>query len=165
MSPELLDPDHFGLESSQPTKPSDCYALGMVILEVLSGQKPFTRYQNLTVMRRVMEGERPERPCGVWFTDDLWRTLELCWSPLPQERPPVDVILECLRQVPAANFALQRLVTRSFSQDELLSLLETTCLWKESSHMLDHLRGDNAQVIVDTLDEARLHLLDSRVTG
>jgi serine/threonine protein kinase len=33
MSPELLHPENFGLSNSNPTKPSDVYALGMVIFE------------------------------------------------------------------------------------------------------------------------------------
>ena len=34
MSPELLDPDRFGITDYRPTKQSDCYAFGMVIYEV-----------------------------------------------------------------------------------------------------------------------------------
>ena len=34
MSPELLDPDRYGLPDSRPAKQSDCYALGMVVYEV-----------------------------------------------------------------------------------------------------------------------------------
>ena len=37
MSPELLDPEMFGMpesEDNRPTRQSDCYALGMVIYEV-----------------------------------------------------------------------------------------------------------------------------------
>jgi serine/threonine protein kinase len=37
MSPELLDPELFGIpesEGDRPTRQSDCYALGMVIYEV-----------------------------------------------------------------------------------------------------------------------------------
>lgn len=34
MSPELLDPDRFGITNYWPTKRSDCYALGMVMYEV-----------------------------------------------------------------------------------------------------------------------------------
>jgi len=33
MSPELLDPMHFGSDG-HPTREADCYALGMVIYEV-----------------------------------------------------------------------------------------------------------------------------------
>jgi hypothetical protein len=37
MSPELLNPEMFGIpqsEGDRPTRQSDCYALGMVIYEV-----------------------------------------------------------------------------------------------------------------------------------
>jgi hypothetical protein len=102
MSPELLDPDQFGFKDSRPTKESDCYALGMVIYEVLSGQVPFTPYNHFIVVRKVTEGERPGRPEGVkgaWFTDDLWGTLELCWGPQPGNRPSIEAVLECLERV------------------------------------------------------------------
>ena len=100
MSPELLDPDRFGFKNSQPTKESDCYALGMVVLEVLTGQVPFPRYYNsLAAARRVVDGECPERPQGaeaVWFTDDLWEILEQCWLQQPNVRPTVEAVLKCL---------------------------------------------------------------------
>jgi serine/threonine protein kinase len=34
MSPELLDPELFGVQDDRPTRQSDCYALGMVVYEV-----------------------------------------------------------------------------------------------------------------------------------
>ena len=102
MSPELLDPDQFSVKDSRPTKESDCYALGMVIYEVLSGQAPFTPYKDFIVMRKVLEGERPGRPEGaegMWFTDDLWGTLNLCWATQPESRPSIEVVLACLERV------------------------------------------------------------------
>ena len=99
MSPELLHPQEFGFEQSRPTEKSDCYALGMVILEVLIEQPPFSRDKDFVVMRKVIEGERPERPEGPWFTDGLWSILEQCWFPQPQDRPNVEVVLGCLGQV------------------------------------------------------------------
>lgn len=101
MGPELLDPGRFGFKNSRPTKGSDCYALGMVILEVLTGQAPFPHYTGLIVMRKVVDGERPERPRGseaVWFTDDLWKMLERCWSSQPKVRPTAEIVLERLEQ-------------------------------------------------------------------
>jgi hypothetical protein len=104
MSPERLDPVRFGIRDGRPTKESDCYALGMVILEVLSGQVPFTRdCHEFMVMNKVLEGERPERPQGVegmWFTDDLWATLQTCWSHQPIDRPAVEAVFECLIRAP-----------------------------------------------------------------
>lgn len=96
MSPELLHPEEFGFEDSHPTRESDYYALGMVILEVLSGQAPFSRYKDFIVMRKVIDGEHPERPEGPWFTDDLWSTLKQCWSSKPKERPAINAVLDCL---------------------------------------------------------------------
>jgi len=99
MSPELLDPSRFGLEESHPTKESDCYALGMVVYEVLSGQAPFAPAKAPVVIWMVLEGRRPGRPHGVegkLFTDLIWGVLELCWKPQPSERTSVEVVFQRL---------------------------------------------------------------------
>ena len=96
MSPELLDPERFGLEGGRATRQSDCYALGMVVYEVLSGQAPFASYNDSIVVQKVLKGERPGRPRGdkkKLFTDNLWRMLELCWKPQPGDRPNVEDVL------------------------------------------------------------------------
>jgi len=101
MSPELLDPTLFGSEDSGPTKGSDCYALGVVIFEVVSGEVPFSMYGDGFVLLKVIEGERPGRPQGAegaWFTDELWEMLELCWSRQPKNRPTIEVVLEHLER-------------------------------------------------------------------
>ena len=106
MSPELLNPDMFGFKESRPTKESDCYALGMVVLEVLSGRPPLASDKVFIVMRKIMDGKRPGRPEGPegeWFTDDLWRMLELCWAARPESRPSIEAVLECLEQVSRAR--------------------------------------------------------------
>ena len=105
MSPELLDPDQFSIKDSRPTKQSDSYALGMVILEVLSGHSPFKQFRDVVVMRMVLEGKRPERPNGpegAWFTDELWRMLTSCWESQRESRPSIGDILELLGRVSGA---------------------------------------------------------------
>jgi len=91
MSPELIDPQRFGLENSRPTKSSDCYALGMVIYETITGRLPFHTHSDLTVFVKVLEGVRPPREAG--FTNGLWEMLELCWAPQPDARPGVEDVL------------------------------------------------------------------------
>jgi hypothetical protein len=75
----------------------------MVIYEVLSGHKPFYQYTDYVVSGKVLKGDRPERPQGsdgvVGFTDDVWEISELCWEPLPQDRPGIEDVLKRLKTV------------------------------------------------------------------
>ena len=97
MGPELIHPQRFGLENCCPTKSSDCYALGMVIYETISGNLPFYKHADITVFVMVLAGERPPR--GEEFTESLWKMLELCWSPQPNNRPSIEDVLRCLEMV------------------------------------------------------------------
>ena len=109
MSPELLDPERFGSKGGRPTKQSDCYALGMVVYEVLSGQTPFTPSTTPVVIRMILDGQRPVRPQGedgALFVDDIWRTLEFCWKPRPSDRPSARNVLLCLEKArPSSDVA------------------------------------------------------------
>ena len=103
MSPELLDPETFGLKEGRPTTESDCYALGMTIYEVLSGQMPFTILNIFVVCRKVLDGKRPERPQGDdgrYFTDDVWGVVERCWEHQPRDRISAKAILLGLKGGP-----------------------------------------------------------------
>lgn len=99
MSPELLNPEIFGLDKIYSTKESDCYALGMVVYEVLSGQMPFAPHRASVVVVKVLGGERPGRPHGengILFTDSIWRVLEHCWEHQPCDRISAKTILQGL---------------------------------------------------------------------
>jgi len=103
MSPELLDPYKFGLEKSHPTKKSDCYGLGMVVYEVLSGQTPFAEKTSADVIQMVLNEERPEIPHGdrgKLFTGVIWGVLERCWKHQPNDRTNVEAVLEGLEWNP-----------------------------------------------------------------
>ena len=96
MSPELFDPE---IQDHRPTKYSDCYALGMVIWEVLSGHIPFYQIANWVISCKILRGDRPERPQGaegVWFTDEVWEVLGFCWATQPESRPSIEGVLQCL---------------------------------------------------------------------
>ena len=96
-------PELFG-DNYRPTVKSDCYALGMVIYEVLSGQIPFAGLNQFAVYNKILGGHRPARPGGVqglWFTNDLWEMLSCCWAAQPKIRPGIGVVFECLEQISA----------------------------------------------------------------
>ena len=96
MSPELLFPERFNLKEGCPTVASDCYALGMVIYEILSGKTPFYQHPNHTVVLKILAGERPLRPQGPVrrrFTDGIWEVLEHCWKHQPADRMRPNAVL------------------------------------------------------------------------
>jgi len=97
MSPELIAPEKFGFKNSRPTISSDCYALGMVIYETISGNVPFHTAIDVSVFMKVVEGERPSR--GAKFTTDLWGMLERCWASGPNDRPSIEAVLQCLDMI------------------------------------------------------------------
>lgn len=97
-SPELLDPKSFGLLEGRPTRQSDYYALGMVIYEVLSGQRPFGNTTPIALVGEIMQGKRPKRPQGEEgkpFTDDIWDMMQLCWKAEPSGRASAKDVLLC----------------------------------------------------------------------
>ena len=97
MSPEIIDPEGLRVESGRRTKHSDCYALGMVVYETISGHLPFHNYPALTVFKKVLEGKRPPREGG--FSDGLWEMLERCWEPEPEARPGIEDVLHYLEGI------------------------------------------------------------------
>ena len=101
MSPELFDPEKFGLKDGRHTRKSDCYALGMVVYEVLSGRVPFSQLHKYPVIWGIVNGKRPGRPRGekgTWFTDDIWSILERCWKPNPSDRPGIREVFRYLEK-------------------------------------------------------------------
>ena len=100
MGPEL-NPQRFGFKDSRPTRHSDCYALGIVVYEVLGRGVPFYQDADLVVVVHVAEAKRPERPRGAegaWFTDDVWMILERCWTRKPWSRPSIKDVLQCVEK-------------------------------------------------------------------
>ncbi|CUA72981.1 MAP kinase kinase kinase mkh1 [Schizosaccharomyces pombe 972h-] [Rhizoctonia solani] len=86
-APELLQ------EIVLPSKESDIYALGMTILEAITGQLPFADKQEMAVMLAVcFKQETPTRPvfqipAESKHGDKLWKLLCECWSHEAEKRP------------------------------------------------------------------------------
>ena len=164
MSPELLDPEKFNLKDGRPTKHSDCYALGMVVYEVLSGKVPFFGYTHPIVIVKVLAGEHPRRPQGtggVWFTDHVWTVLERCWTPQPGNRPNIEDVLQCLEQVsgPRSNisasvFAIyKRLEKLDPSDDNYRPLLRELLNHRGLKLHVRALRRSGLEEFIEVLDK------------
>lgn len=140
-SPELLYPDSFGLKSDRPTRQSDCYALGMVVYEVVGGRAPFSHLDDTTVMRRIKEGSRPERPQGE-FTDALWAVLELCWKHRPRDRISAKSILLGLEGAPLSLRPVDEIVeTDSDGQSDTTASESGASSLSSSNPIINHSYG------------------------
>ncbi|GAB1525362.1 hypothetical protein RhiTH_008522 [Rhizoctonia solani] len=71
---------------------ADVYALGMTILEVITGAVPYAGISDVTVFANVMQNIQPTRPeqhipSGNPQADFLWALLTTCWAISPRDRP------------------------------------------------------------------------------
>ncbi|KDQ58880.1 hypothetical protein JAAARDRAFT_175539 [Jaapia argillacea MUCL 33604] len=97
LAPELQS----GTIERGPNMASDVHSYGRVCLELWTGQKPFHDIVNeVTVIRKVARGERPDRPSstdehtGQPMPDELWNLIEKCWSPEPRDRPTMGEVIQ-----------------------------------------------------------------------
>ncbi|OCH92339.1 kinase-like protein [Obba rivulosa] len=108
MAPEIMDPEEFGLGRAILTPQSDVYSLGMTVWEMFAGCPPFHELRrDPVVIRRVVQGLRPERPeaaDALGLTDRLWELLERCWHVKWDHRPDMDAILEYVTGQPKVAF-------------------------------------------------------------
>ncbi|TCD67222.1 hypothetical protein EIP91_000351 [Steccherinum ochraceum] len=103
-APELLDPQAFGLKTAEASFESDVFALGSVVMELCTGQLPFTglgpELSSFQLLTRIVGGARPARPSvdddGCVMDDRLWSLTTACWAHDPTSRPSAMDIVEIL---------------------------------------------------------------------
>ncbi|KAG8737465.1 hypothetical protein FRC12_017156, partial [Ceratobasidium sp. 428] len=98
-APELLQ----GLVA-HCTMEADVYALGMTILETITGNVPYGNKNDRAIICSVILGEVPERPnpttlLGRKEGDVLWVLLLGCWSYEPKDRPSAVTVTGALRKI------------------------------------------------------------------
>ncbi|KIJ06620.1 hypothetical protein PAXINDRAFT_91732, partial [Paxillus involutus ATCC 200175] len=76
---------------------TDVYSYGSIMLQVLSGQVPFSDSNIRQVNAKVALGHRPPRETG-WngqpIPDVYWHLIEGCWDKVPRKRPSSFEVLE-----------------------------------------------------------------------
>ncbi|TDL15389.1 kinase-like protein [Rickenella mellea] len=98
-APELLNATRFEGESAGVTTKSDVYAFSFVCLEIFTGDIPFPKLRDGTVIMEVaVHNRRPTRPIDPItkreLDDATWHLMELCWATLPSDRPTMDDVVD-----------------------------------------------------------------------
>ncbi|CAE6411990.1 unnamed protein product [Rhizoctonia solani] len=107
-APELLT------DATAHTREADVYALGMTILEVFTGDIPYSNVKNnFAVMHHVVsKKEFPTRPTDSLprdsFGDEIWEALTACWSYEPIDRPHAADVEKVMGSVYLCKLAIPR---------------------------------------------------------
>ncbi|KAF8593840.1 WD40 repeat-like protein [Ceratobasidium sp. AG-I] len=106
MAPELLQSDEDDeedetLPGAVRCKPTDIYALGMTMLEVVTGNVPYQEYQqDMGVYHAIDARQPPRRPQELAGPESqatfMWDLLMRCWDHDPLARPNAQSVLESL---------------------------------------------------------------------
>ncbi|TDL16125.1 kinase-like protein [Rickenella mellea] len=90
------------------TEPTDVWALGMTILEILTGKVPFAELrQDSVVLLSLIRGARPRRPPDHLMSDHLWEVITQCWQTVHSNRPAAQDIalaLDLIHSAPEHQF-------------------------------------------------------------
>ncbi|QRV80226.1 Tyrosine kinase family catalytic domain protein [Ceratobasidium sp. AG-Ba] len=132
MAPELLLYQEDDTVPSKTTE-SDVYALGMTMLEIITGRVPYAEFRfDPAVIRALDRNQLPKRPQELSTQDAqdtwMWSLLVLCWDIDPKKRPRASLVhnlvdgLYTSRVTEDFLFALQE-------SGELSRWPEATALW------------------------------------
>lgn len=104
-APELFASD----KPRVPSKEADVYALGMTILETITGKLPYCEKSEQSVMFSVWQGKFPDRPKEIPVAtakgDILWALLVRCWAYDPEERLEVAEVVKRMKTITGDGFA------------------------------------------------------------
>ena len=178
MAPELFNITNgeFGL----PTHESDVFALGMVTFEVrntyhgrslhgfetpsrnstqvFTGQVPFQENKSLAfVMKRIINGEKPQRPRGgrkLGLSDELWEVIQSSLAHEVKKRPLASTFVDSLENATPDIAALKGLTGFDASSQGHIEKLRH--MFELGDNTLLGMREEETLTVIEVFDQVSL---------
>eukprot|EP00198_Chlamydomonas_reinhardtii_P011682 XP_001701019.1 predicted protein [Chlamydomonas reinhardtii] len=97
-APECFDPTNYEISHQ-----ADMYSLGVLMWEMIVGERPFDGLQMVAIAYRVtVQGKRPPWPAGLERSrcpKRLRALIEECWDPVPRRRPAAAEVVKRLMMI------------------------------------------------------------------
>lgn len=95
-----LAPELFEEEKPRPSRESDVYAFGGLMLSVLSGKPPFAGLIPARILYRTLEGQHPrlDEHSPLKADDPLWKLMVKCWARKCDRRPIMTEVVNELKK-------------------------------------------------------------------
>ncbi|KAG9003502.1 hypothetical protein FRB94_003085 [Tulasnella sp. JGI-2019a] len=93
-APEVLAPEECSNAQERYTIASDVYDFGSMILEVLSGKRPYYDMTRYRAIMAAMKGDLPtsKQHPALHAEDTMWDLIHSCWNISPKDRPGMDIV-------------------------------------------------------------------------
>ncbi|KAG2343684.1 kinase-like protein [Suillus weaverae] len=90
VAPELLVEQEDGSQA-RPSKQSDMYSFGSIMLQVLTNKIPYYHLSNdAAIILCIAKSQTPSRSRYPELPERYWQFIEQCWSTDPRERPSTE---------------------------------------------------------------------------
>ncbi|KIJ58113.1 hypothetical protein HYDPIDRAFT_119974 [Hydnomerulius pinastri MD-312] len=107
------------LQVCSPSKASDIFSFGCIMLQILSGQLPWAEMHDMAIIAALLRGQLPPRPGQHPISERDWAFIEQCWTSA-STRPPIEEVVAHISKVKLSF--LQRASGSSQSTTSSLSL-------------------------------------------
>ncbi|KDQ20254.1 hypothetical protein BOTBODRAFT_184208 [Botryobasidium botryosum FD-172 SS1] len=118
-APEILDATTF--QDAVKTLPSDVFAFGRVVVEIMTEQQPFPTLTDHAVVIHVSKGKEYERPKGDalkrGLDNELWDIVQWCCRTNPMERPRMLSVVSLIWGIQRPSFKRAQLLRELVSSE------------------------------------------------
>ena len=129
-------------------------SLSGTTVQVFTGQVPFQEFKtSAMVMRKIIDGERPQRPPKgkkLGLSDEFWEIIQASLAHETNERPPVETFIDFLEKATPDMAMLKELTQFDANSEDDVQKLSN--MFEYGDNTLFGMREDKALVVIEVFD-------------